>query len=214
MVGATGTHRATLEIAPQAGGQRCHGEMRIPQVARWWPHTHGDPSLYDVRFEIETIDGPATIDGRPVGFRSLAAGPTVVHEIERDGLQLHVNGVALFIRGAVWTPLDPIGLAPSPGDLRAAIETVREAGMNMLRVGGHRCLREDAFYDLCDELGMLVWQDFMFANMDYPFADDELSRLRRARGRGRCPDALRRAGQLRRAVREQRDRAAGGHARS
>ena len=120
---------------------------------------------------------PAVIvEAGRVGFRTLAPGPPG-HEIERDGLSLHVNGVPIFARGALWTPLDIVGLDPSPAELRAALETVTAAGMNMLRVPGFGPYEQDAFHDLCDELGVLVWQDLMFASMDYPFADEGFLRI-------------------------------------
>ncbi len=68
----------------------------------------------------------------------------------------------------VWTP--------TPADYRVALERLRDAGMNMLRVGGTMVYETDVFHDLCDELGILVWQDFMFANMDYPSADAAFAR--------------------------------------
>ncbi len=178
--GPTGRHRAPLEVVAGKGGQRCHGLLRIPRVARWWPHTHGDPTRYEVRFEVE-IDGELVrIDGGQVGFRELAAGPTADHSIEREGLDLHINGVRIFVRGAVWTPVDPISLNASPAALRSAVEMVRDAGMNMLRLPGTGIYEDDAFHDLCDELGILVWQDLMFANMDYPFADEDFRQLTEA----------------------------------
>ena len=83
-----------------------------------------------------------------------------------------VNGVSVFARGAVWTPVDPIGVAVPEADLRASLELVVAGGMNMLRVPGIGLYESDAFHGLCDELGILVWQDLMFANLDYPFVDD------------------------------------------
>ena len=99
-----------------------------------------------------------------VGFRSLSFGPT-------DAPALTVNGEAIFCRGACWAPIDPIGLAPDVVQLRAALEQVRAAGMNVVRVQGTMVYESTEFLDLCDELGILVWQDLMFANLDYPVED-------------------------------------------
>ncbi len=144
-------------------------EFVLPGVARWWPHTHGEPILHDVR--VTDRDG-AVLAERRVGFRDLRAGPTADHDVERDGLALHVNDVAIFARGAVWTPIDPVGMAPTTEELRAALEQARDAGLNLVRVVGTGAYESPVFHDLCDELGMLVWQDFMFANLDYPIADE------------------------------------------
>ena len=151
-------------------------ELRIVGVARWWPHTHGDPALYRVRLIVGPGPDPITIDAGRVGFRSLAPGPAAGHDISRDGLFVQVNGQAVFSRGALWTPLDSVGLAASPDELRAAIETARDAGMNMLRLPGFGAYEQAAFHDLCDELGVMVWQDLMFMSLDYPFADEPFSR--------------------------------------
>jgi beta-mannosidase len=131
----------------QAGGE----ELRLPKVERWWPHTHGEPVLHEVTLAGET---------RRVGFRRLEPGPE--YDVDREGLALAVNGVPVFARGAVWTGAD---------DLRATLELVRDSGMNMLRIPGTGVYESRAFHDLCDELGILVWQDLMFANFDYPFAE-------------------------------------------
>ena len=134
-----------------AGG----GEIRVSGAERWWPHTHGEPHLHHVR--IRTDAGELT---RAVGFRELGR-PT---DLERDGLSLQVNGVPVFARGAVWTPV------PEP-ELRSTLVKLRDAGLNLVRVVGTTVYESSAFHDLCDELGLLVWQDLMFANMDYPFSD-------------------------------------------
>ena len=154
------------------GSQRFAGEMRIPDVATWWPHTHGTPALHSVVLRVVSGASTLTLDAGRVGFRSLAAGPSPDHDVARDGLDLHVNGVSVFARGAVWTPVDPIGVAVPEAELRASLELVVAGGMNMLRVPGIGLYESDAFHELCDELGILVWQDLMFANLDYPFVDD------------------------------------------
>jgi beta-mannosidase len=155
--------RQAIELEPAPGGFA--GELRVPEVARWWPHTHGEPVLHDVRI---TADGREVASAR-VGFRTLAPG---TDDVERDGLRLHVNGVPVFARGAVWMPVDPIGLTAEPAALRATLESLRDAGMNVVRIPGVGVYEAPEFHDLCDELGLLVWQDLMFANFDYPAEDD------------------------------------------
>jgi beta-mannosidase len=144
-------------------------ELSIPEPRLWWPHTHGEPALHDVSV---TLDG-VTVASRRIGFRLLSWAD----DIASDGLDLHVNAVPVFVRGAVWTPADLVSLNPSPERLRALLLMVRDAGMNMLRVVGTGAYESPLFHDLCDELGILVWQDLMFANVDYPLADAEFRAL-------------------------------------
>jgi beta-mannosidase len=169
LTGPTGAYREALELEPQPGGESIliSGELSVPEVTPWWPHTHGAPSLYTAELLIDLESEQRIVPAGRVGFRSLESGGVVAE----DGLQLRLNGVAVFARGAVWTPLDPALPASTGNRLRALLETVVDAGMNMLRVPGIGAYESDAFYDLCDELGILVWQDFMFANLDYPGQD-------------------------------------------
>src|SRR4051794_188085 len=136
------------------GEHRGSGELRIPGVARWIPHTHGEPALHDLEV---LVDGEV-VDTRRVGFREIARG-------DPDGLDLRVNDAPVFCRGAIWTPPED--------DPDATLQTVRAAGLNMLRLPGTGVYETERFHALCDELGILVWQDFMFANMDYPIADPD-----------------------------------------
>jgi beta-mannosidase len=186
--GPSGTHRAQLRVDAGAGAGTdadadivtAAGELSVPNVARWWPHTHGESVLHDVRLLVGGERWMSSVDAGRTGFRALAfgaerehdIGAEHEHDIERDGLDLHVNGVRVFARGAVWTTADPVGLAPPADELRAELVRVRDAGMNMLRLPGTGAYESAAFHDLCDELGILVWQDFMFANLDYPIADE------------------------------------------
>jgi beta-mannosidase len=162
-------YAAPISIASDA----IHGSVEIPNVDPWWPHTHGEPALYEVQLELELSDGSARgvvrLDLGCVGFRTVALDRS-------DGdFSLSVNGVRIFCRGANWTPLDCVSLNVTPEVYANAVGQVREAGMNMLRVAGPFVYETDTFLDLCDASGILVWQDFMFANMDYPDEDPDFA---------------------------------------
>jgi beta-mannosidase len=103
--------------------------------------------------------------------------------VERDGVALEINGVPVFARGAVWTPLDLTRPHSAGEPLARTLQTVVDGGMNMLRIPGIGCYESDEFHDRCDELGILVWQDFMFANLDYPEQDPEFMASAEREGR-------------------------------
>ena len=141
-------------------GDRFTATLTLPGVKPWWPATHGEPALHDVTL---TAHGE-TIPLARTGFRRIALdrGP------DGKDFALLVNGTRIFCRGAVWTNAD---IARLPGT-RAAYEPWLRlaacAGMNMLRIGGTMTYESPEFFALCDELGILVWQDLIFANFDYP----------------------------------------------
>jgi beta-mannosidase len=169
LTGPTGIHRAPLVSESRQDGWVLSGCIEIPCAEPWWPHTHGQPALYRVAVGVRLAGAELSIDAGRVGFRALHSGP----EIDRDGLRLTVNGEEVFCRGAVWTPLDLTAPDASEPELRRALGLVVDGGMNMLRVPGIGCYESELFHDLCDELGVLVWQDFMFANLDYPESDPD-----------------------------------------
>lgn len=152
--------------AEKAAGGLWRVSLRVPAAALWWPHTHGEPALYGASLRVTRGASPdVVVDLGRIGFRTIALD-------SREGnFALSVNQVPVFCRGACWTPTDPVTLRGDSASYRRAIELARDAGMNMLRVTGTAAYEDAAFFDACDEYGMLVWQDFMFANMDFP-ADD------------------------------------------
>lgn len=157
--------RAAMVPAADAPG-RWRGELRVASPDLWWPHTHGEPALHALAVQVRQAGEVTRLDLGRVGFRRIEL------DTADGGLTLRVNGELVFCRGACWTPLDAVSLRASPQALDAAVAQVRAAGMNMLRVGGTMVYEEDAFHDACDAHGVLVWQDLMFANMDYPATDD------------------------------------------
>ena len=164
---APGENSPTARAELMADGVRAWcGQLRVTKPELWWPHTHGAPALYRVHARLHLGHGSdASIDLGRVGFRSIEL------DTEDDAFALRVNGELVFCRGACWTPSDPVSLRNDPDALRRLLEQVRDAGMNMLRIGGTMVYEDDGFFDACDALGIMVWQEFMFANMDYPSAD-------------------------------------------
>ncbi|MEW5755214.1 MAG: glycoside hydrolase family 2 protein [Pseudomonadota bacterium] len=144
---------------------RLRGRLEIDAPDLWWPHTHGDPALYACRIEITHAGARQSIDCGRIGFRSVRA------DVSAGGFGLIVNERPVFCCGAVWTVNDIVSLSGDEASLEQALRLARAAGANMLRLSGTMIYERERFYALCDELGILVWQDFMFANMDYPAED-------------------------------------------
>jgi beta-mannosidase len=157
--------RGKLRVVPREGQVELSGSIRLLGAEPWWPHTHGDQPLYDARIVVATDRGDATIELGPLAFRSIKVAT------DDDGFAVLVNGTPIFCRGACWTTPDIVTLGANGARYDALVARARDAGMNMLRVGGTMTYEADAFYDACDRLGILVWQDFMFASMDYPTDD-------------------------------------------
>lgn len=155
-----GDTAATGAVGPDG---RLAMQLRLDPVRPWWPHTHGTPHLYPLALDA----GPARIELGTVGFRTLA----VDRGADGEGFALRVNGEPVFCRGAVWTTPDIVRLPGDRDAYAAFVDLAAEAGMTMLRIPGVGTYETAAFFDLCDERGVLVWQDFMFANFDYPAAD-------------------------------------------
>ena len=139
--------------------------LTIESPELWWPRGMGEQPLH--RCECELL-----LDGRVLGSHQCHVGFRTVQLNQEDGaLELLVNGVRIFCRGANWIPgsLFPVrmGHEDYAWYLRAAVE----ANMNMLRVWGGGIYESPSFYAECDRLGLLVWQDFMFACATYPEED-------------------------------------------
>jgi beta-mannosidase len=151
----------TVELEPDGEHLVARAALSLPAVEPWWPHTHGAQPLYPVSATI----GSARFDLGQVGFR------TVEVDDHDGGFQLVVNGTPVFCRGGCWYPVDPVSFAPSAEETAATLALARDAGMNMVRIPGGTVYEDDRFFSACDRLGIMVWQDAMFAFLDPP--DDE-----------------------------------------
>ena len=164
-----GSDSQSLQLTDDGDGIfRAEGSVSIKNPPLWWPHTHGIPSLIDVSLMIEGTAFTTVVELGKTGFRSLDV------DTHQDGFTILVNNTPIFCRGACWTPTDVISLSADSSSMRDTLLAAKEAGMNMLRIFGSMLYESNEFYKTCDELGIMVWQDFMFSNMDYPLTDHNL----------------------------------------
>jgi beta-mannosidase len=159
-----GGREAAAEVRADGDGWLLRAALRVPDAPLWWPHTHGCQPLSECALRLQVGQGWYTVPCGRIGFRELRVE-------QDDGFAVHVNGTPVYCRGACWTVSDVLTPGGTGETVARDLCLARDAGANMLRVGGTMVYESDEFYRLCDELGILVWQDFLFANMDYPVED-------------------------------------------
>lgn len=148
-------------VALVEGVNALNESIEIADPKRWWPAGYGEQPLY----ELEVAIAGERVRKR-IGLRDLA----LVTEEDDRGLSFafHVNGVAIFAKGANWIPCDALPARQTRAVLDDLLSSAAAAHMNMIRVWGGGQYESEDFYDLCDEKGLLVWQDFMFSCSTYP----------------------------------------------
>lgn len=141
-------------------------DVSIPNPVLWWPNGMGGQPLYDVRIRLKKDGNDIDSATKRIGIRTLE----LKQEPDQWGKSFTfvVNGIPIFAKGGNWIPADSFTPRVSDDKYRHLLESFQDANMNMVRVWGGGIYESDIFYDLCDEMGLLVWQDFMFACSMYP----------------------------------------------
>ena len=185
------TVKATL-IAPD--GHVLEGDMNGTELSfvvnnprLWWPVRYGDQNLYELTVTLQADGQVVDTWRKKIGLRTL----TLHREKDQHGEAFchMVNGVKIFAMGANYIPQDNILSRVNPERTRKLLADARIANMNIVRIWGGGYYPEDEFFDLCDEMGLLVWQDLMFAcsfyRLDEAFeenikreVEDNLKRIR------------------------------------
>ena len=139
--------------------------IKIDNPKLWWPKGFGEQNLYNFKITLNTSKYSESVKKR-IGIRNL----TIKRKKDEDGrsFEIHINKTPIFSKGANWIPADSFTTRITKKKYRLLLESVISSNMNTLRVWGGGVYEPDYFYELCDELGILVWQDFMFACSLYP----------------------------------------------
>ena len=168
---ATAPDGSTREASATLSGGATGGDLSIeiadPQL--WWPSGYGEQPLYGIVVALYAEERLCDRRDYQVGLRTIE----LRQQPDQFGQSFTfvVNGVPVFAKGANWIPADSFLTRIGDAQLEHLVRSAAQAHMNMLRVWGGGIYEEERFYDLCDQYGILVWQDFIFSCSQYP--DDE-----------------------------------------
>ena len=173
-----GQEKELTAVRPGIGNQQdSHLGMQIFSITDpklWWPAGQGGQHLYEL-----TIEFDGQIERRKIGLRKIE----LLTDKDPIGpgarFAFRVNGREIFAKGAYWIPADALHSRSTPEITAKLLKAAVDANMNMIRVWGGGFYEQDWFYDLCDRLGLLVWQDFMFSCSLYPADDAFLNEVKK-----------------------------------
>ena len=168
------TFGGETKLSDELGTKDCQFHTEIFHIARpklWWPAGSGSQPLYEL-----VVKCGSEQETRRIGLRKIELITTPDEAGSRFAFK--VNGHDTFCRGANWIPADALPSQATPALTEKLLRAAVDANMNMLRVWGGGFYEQDYFYNLCDELGLMVWQDFMFACSLYPSTPEFLNEVR------------------------------------
>ena len=139
--------------------------LDVDHVELWWPRGYGDAVLYDLAVSIADERGVLATWQKRIGFRTAVV--ELLPDSDGTSFRVVVNDEPVWVRGANWIPDDAFVTRVTRDRVAARLDQAEFANMNLLRVWGGGYYESDDFYDLCDERGILTWQDFLFACASY-----------------------------------------------
>ena len=183
-------HQAKIGKIIKRDVYKSYVSLQIPNAKLWYPNGYGEPNLYNYSVSL-MVNGQEveTKKGR-FGIREVETHENPFSEEAGPGFsfEIHINGDPVFCKGSNWIPCELWPATVKPDQYEFYLKKAKEANFNMLRIWGGGIYEKDLFYDLCDQYGIMVWQDFMFAGAGYSVnllrdeiikeADFQLRRLR------------------------------------
>ena len=160
----------TKVIAVQ--GRKHFVTFNNPDAKLWWPSGYGEQPLYVYKVELIRDGEVVSTKEGYMAYRSVELVQEALND-EMLGYQIKINGKNVFIKGSNWVPLDCFTGAIPEEKYVKLITQAKNANYNMLRVWGGGIYEQEIFYETCDKLGIMVWQDFMFACADIPDTEED-----------------------------------------
>ncbi len=150
-----------------------HGiRFEIENPSLWWPNGIGEQNLYELVIRLSDASGTLIYEEKKkVGIRKI---DLELSDKNKSVFRFRVNNKIIYMKGMNWIPADSFLPRVNERKYSELLKLAAEANANMIRVWGGGIYESDDFYDLCDKLGLLVWQDFMFACENYPEYDEFL----------------------------------------
>ena len=170
---------ARLTIPDLAGRQKRSVTLELDDPKLWFPWDHGPQNLYELEIVAYQAGKPVDRFTQSLGIRAIQS-PGPIGQPFSSGGAVQINGLPIFLRGASWVPVDAIPARVSGQDYEELLKLAKDANLNCLRVWGGGLREKKAFYDLCDRMGILVWQEFPLAcafYTYYPSSQEYLSLL-------------------------------------
>lgn len=153
-----------LEAALTPGKTSRDVQLQIDQPELWWPNGAGAQPLYTAEVSVQPAQSEADQRAVTFGIRSLTLVQNEGAAEDALAYTLVVNGRKTYLKGWNWVPIDALYGRPQPEKLRRLLTLAKRANVNLLRVWGGGLIEKDAFYDLCDQFGILVWQEFILSS--------------------------------------------------
>ncbi len=163
-------------ISLKQGKNRVSVPYQIQNPKLWQPNGWGKPNLYDLKISLLKDSKILADKVERIGLKTIE----LIQEKDAQGKSFYfkVNGKPLYAKGTNWIPSDSFTPRITKEKYRKLIKDCKEANMNMIRVWGGGIYEDEEFYKACDENGILVWQDFMFAGSFYPSDEDFLNNVK------------------------------------
>ncbi|MFL5728496.1 MAG: glycosyl hydrolase 2 galactose-binding domain-containing protein [Cytophagaceae bacterium] len=165
-----------LEADVKAGINKVELTLTISKPEKWWPAGLGSQKLYPIKTELFSGKQKIDSDAQKIGLRTVQ----LVRQKDAQGesFYFNVNDVPVFMKGANYIPSDNFQNRIDEKKYRMLVQSAVDANMNMLRVWGGGIYEDDKFYELCDEKGIMLWQDFMFGCSMYPADSARLDNIK------------------------------------
>lgn len=168
--GEGGPHELSVVIQPGANCFELPIEVHNPRL--WWPIHHGTQELYWVKMMLRAGGEVVALDSRKIGFRHVRVDQSP-HPQGGSYFIFEINHKPIFVKGGNFVPADMFFARLDRTRYAALVDRAVEANFNMLRIWGGGLYESDDFYEICDERGILVWQEFIFACAKYPGFDEK-----------------------------------------